>query len=240
MSSMGLALVTGGTSGIGAAIAEGLRDRGFDVVITGRQAPPRRPGIEFLEADHLDPSAPRQIREALRERGPLTALVNNVGRRHGARIEELQWDSLQETLVLNTLAPIMLTHAMADLFAGSGGAIVNVTSRLAAVGMAGVSGYAASKGALNSFTKSAAVELAPRNIRVNAIAPGMTKTPLIEEWLAEQPDARAAEAEVAERIPLGVLATPRDIAGAAVFLASPEASYLTGVVLPVDGGYTAS
>ena len=68
----------------------------------------------------------------------------------------------------------------------------------------------------------------------------MTKTPLIEDWLEEQPDAQAAEAEVSARIPLGALATPADIAGAAVFLASPESRYITGVILPVDGGYTAS
>lgn len=240
MRSLGRALVTGGTSGIGLAIAEGLRGRGFDVVATGRSEEWHREGIEYLQVDHLDPDAPARVHRALEAGPPLTALVNNVGRRHGAMLEELEWESLQETLQLNTIAPIMLTRALVPLFPADGGAIVNVSSRLARVGMPGVSGYAASKGAVNAFTIAAAVELAPRGIRVNAIAPGMTKTPLIQDWLDEQPDAGAAEAQVAARIPLGALATPRDIAGAAVFLASPEASYLTGVVLPVDGGYTAS
>lgn len=240
MTDLGTALVTGGTSGIGLAIATGLQSNGFDVVVTGRQECALPEGVDLLLVDHLDPAAPEQIADRLRGRGPLRALVNNVGRRHGATLEELQWDSLQETLVLNTLGPIMLTRALVPLFDETGGAIVNVSSRLAVVGMPGVSGYAASKGGINAFTIAAAVELGPRGIRVNAIAPGMTKTPLIQDWLDEQPDAGAAEAEVAARIPLGALATPQDIAGAAVFLAGPESHYITGAVLPVDGGYTVS
>jgi len=236
----GTALVTGGTSGIGRAIAEGLAESGFDVVVTGRQETWGAPGIDYVHVDHASASAPERVAAALADRRPLRALVNNVGRRHGARLGELERGSLEESFGLNTIGPIMLTQALLPLFDSGGGAIVNVTSRLARVGMPGVAGYAATKGALNSFTVAAAVELAPRGIRVNAIAPGMTKTPLIQEWLAEQPDADAAEAEVSGRIPLGALATPGDIAGAAVFLASPEARYITGVVLPVDGGYTAS
>lgn len=240
MTNLGRALVTGATSGIGLAIAEGLRERGFSVIVTGRSEGWHREGMEYLCVDHREPDTPAEVRRALEGGPPLAALVNNVGRRHGAMLEELEWDSLQETLQLNTISPIMLTRALVPLFAEGGGAIVNVSSRLAKVGMPGVSGYAASKGAVNAFTIAAAVELAPLGIRVNAIAPGMTRTPLIQEWLDEQPDARSAEAQVTARIPLGALATPEDIAGAAVFLASPEASYLTGVVLPVDGGYTAS
>lgn len=234
----GAALVTGGTSGIGLAIALGLRERGFEVTVTGRSAPAAP--LRYLEVDHADPAAPHQVHEELAAGAPLRALVNNVGRRHGARLEELEVDSLSETFHLNAISPIMLTQALVPLFDSAGGAIVNVSSRLARVGMAGVSGYAATKGAVNAFTIAAAVELAPRKIRVNAIAPGMTKTPLIGEWLAEQSDPVAAEAGVAARIPLGRLAVPEDIAGAAVFLASPESAYLTGVVLPVDGGFTAS
>lgn len=240
MTALGRALVTGGTSGIGLAIAEGLVARGFAVTVTGRSKQWEHPAIDLLPVDHSQPTAPAQVAAALADHGPLSVLVNNVGRRHGAHLAELEWQSLADSFALNAIGPIMLTRALLPLFGEGGGAIVNVSSRLAVVGMAGVSGYAATKGALNSFTIAAAVELAPRRIRVNAIAPGMTKTPLIHEWLAEQPDARRAEAEVAERIPLGALATPTDIAGAAVFLASPEAAYITGVILPVDGGYTAS
>lgn len=240
---LGTAVVTGGTSGIGLAITGGLVDRGFGVVVTGRSLPERSLGehVRFLAVDHARPDAAELVEAGLDERyGPLTALVNNVGRRHNDLISELRADTLLETLSLNVVSHMLLTRQLAPRLGESHGAIVNISSRLASVGMPGVSGYAASKGAINAFTVAAAVELAPLGIRVNAVAPGMTKTPLIEAWLREQPDPEAAEAEVAGRVPLARLAAPRDIAGAAVFLASPESGYITGAVLPADGGYTVS
>lgn len=251
----GTAVVTGGTSGIGLAIVRGLVRRGFGVVATGRGEPGAEvldefgETVRFLRIDHADPAAAEELAESLTaliaappsERfGPLTALVNNVGRRHNDLIGELDAVSLQGTLALNVVSHMLLTQALVPLMEERGGAVVNMSSRLASVGMPGVSGYSASKGAINGFTVAAAVELAPKNIRVNAVAPGMTRTPLIEGWLREQPDPAAAEAEVAGNVPLGRLATPEDVAGAVVFLASPEAAYLTGVILPADGGYTAA
>lgn len=240
---LGTAVVTGGTSGIGLAIARGLVARGFGVVVTGRTRPDEPLGthLRWLEVDHARGDAAEAVDSGLDTRfGPLSALVNNVGRRHGARIGELDAESLLETLQLNVVSHMMLTQRLVPRFGEGGGSIVNISSRLAVVGMDGVSGYSASKGAINSFTIAAAVELAPKGIRVNAVAPGMTKTPLIEDWLREQPDPIAAEAEVAGRVPLGRLAQPDDIAGAVVFLASPESGYVTGTVLTADGGYTAS
>lgn len=238
---LGTAVVTGGTSGIGLAIARGLVERGFGVVVTARRAPdaglPEH--IRCVEVDHAFPGAEDRLAEQLDARfGPLTTLVNSVGRRHNDLIGELDRERLLETLSLNVVSHMLLTQRLVPLLAEAGGAVVNISSRLARVGMAGVSGYAATKGALNSFTVAAAVELAPLGIRVNAVAPGMTRTPLIDAWLGEQPDAVAAEAEVTGRIPLARLAAPDDVAGAVVFLASPESSYITGAVLPVDGGYT--
>ena len=242
---LGTALVTGGASGIGLAIARGLVDRGFGVVVTGRTQPAEDLGthLDFLGVDHAAPDAAERVAAeagALERFGPLTALVNNVGRRHNDAIGELERDSLLETLALNTVAPMLLTGRLAPRLGEARGAVVNVSSRLAVVGMAGVAGYAASKGALNAFTVAAAVELGPLGVRVNAVAPGMTKTPLIEAWLAEQPDPVAAEAQVADRVPLGRLGRPEDVTGAAVFLASPESGFITGAVLPADGGYTVS
>jgi NAD(P)-dependent dehydrogenase (short-subunit alcohol dehydrogenase family) len=100
--------------------------------------------------------------------------------------------------------------------------------------------YGASKGALRALTHGAAVELAPMGIRVNAVAPGMTETPLFSEWLEDRPDPAAARADVEGRIPLGKLATPDDVAAAILFLLSDSAAHITGVTLPVDGGYTAA
>ncbi len=99
--------------------------------------------------------------------------------------------------------------------------------------------YSATKGALASLTTAAAVELAPRDIRVNAIAPGMTRTPLYDAWLEQQDNPAETERLVTAAIPLGRLAHPDDIAAAVSFLASDEAAYITGASLPVDGGYTA-
>ncbi|MGF6832503.1 NAD(P)-dependent dehydrogenase (short-subunit alcohol dehydrogenase family) [Paenarthrobacter sp. TE4293] len=100
--------------------------------------------------------------------------------------------------------------------------------------------YAASKGAVLALTRSAAVELAPHNIRVNAVAPGMTRTALFDEWVAAQPDPEAAARSVASGIPLGRVAEPEDVANAVLFLASDRAAYLTGASIAVDGGYTAA
>lgn len=135
---------------------------------------------------------------------------------------------------------LMTQAAVPVLAAAGGGSIINISSRLAVVGMPAVSAYSASKGAVNAFTVASAVELAPLGIRVNAVAPGMTRTPLIDDWLAEQPNPAAAEREQSEKVPLGRLGSPEDVAAAVAFLAGPEAAYLTGIVLPVDGGYTAT
>jgi NAD(P)-dependent dehydrogenase (short-subunit alcohol dehydrogenase family) len=99
--------------------------------------------------------------------------------------------------------------------------------------------YSASKGAMKALTAAAAVELAPYNIRVNAVAPGMTRTPLHDAWLSSHEDPEAAVRTVAAGIPLGRPATPQDVAGAIAFLASPSADHITGITLAVDGGYTA-
>ena len=117
---------------------------------------------------------------------------------------------------------------------------MNVTSRLASVGVPTMGAYGATKGALHALTVHAAVELAPTGIRVNAVAPGMTSTPLFDAWLRSQDDPNVAVTDVVGRIPMGRLAEPEDVASAVSFLASPDASHITGVSLAVDGGYTAA
>jgi NAD(P)-dependent dehydrogenase (short-subunit alcohol dehydrogenase family) len=134
----------------------------------------------------------------------------------------------------------MLTRIARALKARDGGSIVNVTSRLASIGVPTMAVYGASKGALLALTRGAAVELAPYGIRVNAVAPGMTATPLMEAWLADQPDPEASAAEVARTIPQGRVGTPEEVAAAIAYLAADESAHVTGASIPVDGGYTAA
>lgn len=246
-------IVTGGASGIGRAISEALIGNGYSVLATGRKTQPAervagrfKPHFHYVCVDHAQEGAAERVVEALMAETPsgaegLVGLVNNVGRRHNDLIGEHTSEHLANVFALNVTASMLMTQAVVPILTrNGGGSVVNISSRLAVAGMRGVSGYAASKGALNSFTVAASVELAERNIRVNAVAPGMTKTPLIAEWLQEQPDPVAAEREQAEKVPLGRLGVESDVAHAVSYLISPQAAYITGAILPVDGGYTAA
>jgi NAD(P)-dependent dehydrogenase (short-subunit alcohol dehydrogenase family) len=171
--------------------------------------------------------------------GGLNVLVNNAAIDHTGNLLLVPDKEVCDTFEVNTFAAIRLLQASARTMQGSGGSIINITSRLASIGVPTMGIYSASKGAMLALTRAAAVELAPFNIRVNAVAPGMTKTPLYDEWLETHADPAAAEAKVVDQIPLRRLALPSDVAGAVVYLASDEASYITGASLPIDGGYTA-
>lgn len=246
-------IVTGGTSGIGLSIAHRLIADGWAVLLTGRSAEQGEQALAelgdhaaFAQVDHAEADAPDAVlaRHAQLDParfGPIAGLVNNVGRRHNDLIGEHTAERLAETMALNVTASILMTQAVVPaLRERGGGSIVNMSSRLAVIGMHGVSGYSATKAALNGFTVAAAIELAPDRIRVNAVAPGMTKTALIEAWLADQPDPAAAEHAQSSAVPLGRLTAPEDVAHAVSYLVSDGASYITGTVLPVDGGYTAA
>lgn len=236
-----VALVTGGTSGIGARIAQRLADDGLRVVVTARSAATANSPFFAISADLTEPGAPEEVVAQIIERyDRLDVLINNAGRRHAGLIVDTPLAEISDVFAVNTFAAMRMTAVAAAAMAPRReGVIVNVLSRLASVGVATLTTYSASKGALLAYTRAAAVELAPHNIRVNAVAPGMTRTPLIEDWLSDQPDPDAALADVVGAVPLGRLGTEDDTAAAVSFLASNEAAYLTGVSLPVDGGYTA-
>ncbi|ERG64405.1 hypothetical protein L332_08080 [Agrococcus pavilionensis RW1] len=241
-----VALVTGGTSGFGVEIAARLRADGMRVAVTGRR-PPVGEAVErlgdalFVAGDLTERGAPERIvGEVVDAFGRLDVLVNNAGRRHAGLIVDNPVEELVDVFALNTIAAMAMTAAAARaMIPTGGGAIINMLSRLASSGVPTLTTYTASKGALAAYTQGAAVELAPHNIRVNAVAPGMARTPLIEDWLADQPNPDRALADTLRDIPLGRLATPEDVAAAVAYLASPEAAYVTGASIAVDGGYTA-
>jgi len=168
-------------------------------------------------------------------------LVNNAAVDHTGDLLTVPVEQIRETFETNVVAAIQLLQsaARAMVAAGAGGAIINITSRLASAGVAGMAVYSASKGAIESLTRSAAIELAPHAIRVNAVAPGLTRTPLYNDWMSGLPDAEQVAREQVARIPLGRIAEPEDVAAVVSFLASPDSAYVTGASIPVEGGFLA-
>ena len=242
MSEPRVVVITGASRGVGAVTAERFRDQGDRVVAVARSLPGRSTD-DLLEvaADLAEPAAAREVvAAALEAFGRLDVLVNNAALDLAAPLIETRPEDAQRIFAVNALAPLWMIQAAGPALAERGGAVVNVTSRLAHIGVPEMAVYGASKGAVRALTHGAAVELAPLGIRVNAVAPGMTETPLLREWLDASSDPEGRRAEVEGRIPLGRLATPDDVASAILFLASDEAAHITGVTLPVDGGYTAA
>jgi NAD(P)-dependent dehydrogenase (short-subunit alcohol dehydrogenase family) len=235
-------LVTGASRGVGASAVDVFLSTGTRIVAVSRSLPGRRTEqLLDVSADLADPaSAERVVSAALAAFGRLDGLVNNAGLDLAKPLLETTVDEAQRIFAVNALAPLWMIQAATPALAERGGAIVNVTSRLAHVGVPEMAVYGASKGALRALTHGAAVELGPVGVRVNAVAPGMTETPLFREWVESRADPGLARAEVEGRIPLGRLATPEDVAKAIVFLISDDAAHITGVTLPVDGGYTAA
>ena len=240
-------IVTGATSGIGRTIAERLHAEGARVLITGRDEQRGMALVDslgersvFHAADLTDStSADEVVAAALSKFGALDVLVNNAALDHTGDLLTTPMNEIRNTFEVNAFAAIRMLQVAAQAMRERGGSIVNVTSRLATIGVPTMAIYSASKGAIRALTHAAAIELAPLGIRVNDVAPGMTQTPLYDEWLARQSDPTAAARDVVSQIPLGRLASPEDVALAVLYLASDDSRYVTGSTIPVDGGYTA-
>lgn len=214
-------LVTGASRGIGAAAAERLRADGWRVETAERST-----GVDLA-----DPEAARAAVERLDR---IDGLVANAGVIVRGPVLELSLDDWRRVVDLNLTSVFVLAQAAGRrMVEQGGGAIVLVASVLSFSGGVNAAAYAASKGGVAQLTKALSNELAPHGVRVNAVAPGFTETDLTADL---EPSRRA---EVTARIPLGRWATPADIADAIAWLLSEDPRYVTGVVLPVDGGYTA-
>ena len=235
-------LVTGATAGIGRETATLFARRGATVVITGRD--PERgaqtvaaieaegPRAEFIVADLNDIASVRRLAE---QAGEVDVLVNNAAAHHYAPTLEQDVGSFDMTFDVTVRAPFFLTAALLPKMIDRGsGVIVNISGALASSGdVDGAVVSAAAKAALESFTRSWAVAFGAHGIRVNTIAPGSTRTDSVIATLGDRLE------QLGSATPLGRTADPNEIAEAIVFLASPQASYITGATVMVDGGYTA-
>lgn len=231
-------VVTGGAGGIGTAISATLKRLGYKVVATGhdhaeiaaRQGDPALEGVRLAALDVGDPAA---VDRFAGEFDRIEVLVNCAGTtvRGPDAFEEAAFAAVID---INLLGSMRTCRAFRPALS-RGGAIVNIASMMSFRGSATAPGYAASKGGITALTKSLAMAWAEQNIRVNAVAPGWIITPLTER--AIDPELRA---RVIERTPMRRWGQPQDIADAVAFLCSAQASFITGIVLPVDGGYLAT
>ncbi|MCX8281097.1 SDR family oxidoreductase [Phyllobacterium sp. 0TCS1.6C] len=232
-------LVTGGTGGIGGAIAECFRDAGAIVHATGVT------DAECAEARSNDPSGAIRYgvldvrsndatRAFIATLDDLDVVVNCAGIiRRGQERDPEVFDTVVD---INLNGTMRVSEASLDRLAANSGCIINVASMLSFFGGGLVPGYSASKGGIAQLTKSLAIAYAPRGVRVNAIAPGWIATPLTKA-LQDDP-ARAGP--ILARTPMARWGMPEDLQGLALFLASPHAAFITGTVIPVDGGYAVS
>ena len=240
-----VAVVIGGSSGIGKGIALTLADHGADVVPASRNIERAKKAVAEIEElgrksilTSVDITKEEQIielkRQMLKEFGKIDILVNSQGVQIPAYIHELTLEDWRTVLSVNCDSVFSATRIFGEqMMKQKSGKIINIASMASFVGLVYASPYTASKGAVNQFTKAAALEFAPYNIQVNAIAPGWFKTDLTQPIYEGQPERYE---EIRSRIPAGEWGEVEDLGACAVYLASDAANYVTGITIPVDGG----
>lgn len=236
------ALITGGTRGLGQAIARSFIASGAEVIITGRSMEGLNRSVAelgaackgaILDVNHLDGIA-SFVDETEQAYGPVDILVNNAGINMKKDILEVTDEEYAGIISTNQQAVFALSREFAKKMVARGaGSILLISSMASQYGIPKVIAYTAAKSAVEGMTRAMAVELSPKGIRVNCIAPGFIETDMSSKALNSDPERKQ---KVLSRTPMAKLGQPEDIGNAAVFLSSEAASFITGVILPVDGG----
>ena len=237
-------LVTGGGSGIGEGIARRFVAEGARVSITGRREAPLKAlaaelGCHYVTGDVSEKAqAEALVAAAVAAHGCLDVVVNNAGVARFLPMADTSEAVLDMHLDINVKGPYFVSQAALPHLIASQGSVLNISSTLGVRGLAGATAYGASKGAVVTLTRSMAAELAPEGVRVNCICPAVVETPIFETMMPKEAVAEALEGLVGVH-PLGRVGQPSDVAGAALYLTSGGAGWVTGAVLMVDGGATA-
>ncbi len=245
-----VAIVTGGNGGIGLGIARGLAEAGANIAVVGRNAEKSRAAAEQIRTDfgvqvvdvQVDVTQPDQIEkgadEVLRALGRIDILFNNAGINIRKPPHEMTLAEWNEVMSANLTSAFVFSKAVYPAMKRQGGGkVINIGSMTSIFGASFAPAYTASKGGIVSLTKSQAQAWAKDNIQVNAILPGWFDTELTIKGREEIPGLHE---RVLARIPTGRWAKPADMAGTAIWLASPASDYITGIAVPVDGGYTST
>ncbi|MBU6378251.1 MAG: glucose 1-dehydrogenase [Gammaproteobacteria bacterium] len=244
-----VAIVTGAASGIGRSIAVAFASEGARLTLVDRDPAglaetARLASTHAIQvvADVTNGAAMADcVATTLARHGGLTTVVTAAGLSFGKRLTDITDDDWDTTLAVNvTAAYRLLKHALPAMITRGGGSIVTIASQLAIAGGRNNCAYVTSKGAVISMTKSIAIDYAADGIRANAILPGATETPMLTRAFARRPDPQVARDASRTRHAMQRFGKPEEIAAAAVFLASDEAAFVTGVALPVDGGWLAA
>jgi NAD(P)-dependent dehydrogenase (short-subunit alcohol dehydrogenase family) len=242
MNSRKIAIVTGGGSGLGFAIAQKFIAHGITVIIAGRDAEKLKKAKDQLgelcyakECDVSNLSSiPAFTGDIIKQFGQIDILVNNAGINQKKELTEVTDEEFQNIITTNLCAVFAMSREVVkNMLKRNSGCIINISSMAAQYGLPKVIAYSASKTAIDGMTRAMAVELSPKGIRVNAIAPGFIYSAMTAKALDSDPERKA---KVFSRTPMGRMGDPEDIAEAALYLAGEGAKYVTGVVLPVDGG----
>jgi NAD(P)-dependent dehydrogenase (short-subunit alcohol dehydrogenase family) len=237
-----VAIVTGGASGLGYSIAKKFTDNNIITIIMGRDETKLKEACinlgsraEYIKCDVTDfSSLPHVVDTIVKKYGKIDILVNNAGIHLKKPFLEVTDEEFQQVMLTNTAAVFSLTREVVKIMKEKHfGSVINISSMAAQYGIPLVIAYSAAKAAVEGMTRNMAVELSPEGIRVNCIAPGFIKTKMSGKAFDNDPERKR---KVLSRTPMGRLGTPEEVADAVYYLTSDEASFITGVVLPVDGG----